>query len=385
MKKEERDIKKLERLKTTSYQPDSSDKGQRTEPDKPKRKLTKKSWIKRVFLFVILAGLGFVLVVAGLSARNFQRASEHIFGEKSVLGLVPPTELRTDAANRTNILLIGNATDRDAHGGADLTDTILILSLAASAEDAYMLSIPRDLYVNIPSYGTAKINEAFPAGERHGFQQIGYRADGVGLLERVVTENFGLEVHYAMVVNFSAVEDIVDALGGITVTIDSPDDRGIYDPNFQPHEGGPLQLENGVQQIDGQTALRLTRARDSTSRGYGFPQSDFNRTKNQQEVIKGITSELDWRLALDPRKNGVIFDSVAANIETDISMSEVIPLYRKLVNLPITQMDSYTLRDIDGVNYLQSYTTTAGLSALIPTSGLGEYDEIRQAIRSIHQ
>src|SRR5690606_41148422 len=66
-----------------------------------------------------------------------------------------------------------------------------------------------------------------------------------------------VEIHNYAIFDYAAVRDIVDALGGITVDIKSPDERGIYDPNFQPQEGGPLQLPNGPQKIDGQTALRL--------------------------------------------------------------------------------------------------------------------------------
>src|SRR5690606_38271004 len=137
-----------------------------------------------------------------------------------------------------------------------------------------------------------------------GFREPGYPPGGIGLLRKIVSENLGMELHYHALVNYGAVREIVDALGGITVDVQSPDERGLYDPNFQEFEGGPLLLQNGPQTVDGVVALQLTRARGATSGSYGFPQSDFNRTQNQQLVVGAILRELNWTLVLDPRTNG---------------------------------------------------------------------------------
>lgn len=381
MKKQEQDARQFERLKTSSYQP-TGDSNKQQDDALPKSKRITGKRIKLGLLLIAAVLFVTMIVLVTWSMRNFAVLSDKMFDGQSALKLLPTSPLETDAAGRTNVLIVGHAADRPEHGGSELTDTILLLSLDGT-DGGYMLSIPRDLYIDIPEYGTAKINEAFPAGEQMVFQEHGYRDGGVGLLEKVVTENFGLDIHYQITTNFAAVEQLVDAVGGIEVTIDSPDERGIYDPNFQPHEGGPLRLKNGRQELDGQTALRLSRARGSAG-GYGL-RSDFGRTKNQQKVLAAIADELTWQHAVDPRVNGKLFNALAETTQTDLQMSEVIPMYRALTRVPVDRLESYTLRDINGVNLLTDYRNSNGQATLIPVSGQGNFEQIRHAINNIHK
>lgn len=372
--------KEFQRIRQTSYRPEPAPRPNETPKREPR---TWRSRIKWALLAILLLCLIGIIVFVTWSLQNVSYATEKIFNEPNPLRMFPRKPLQTDAAGRTNILVIGSAADRENHGGADLTDTMLLVSLDRQ-DNSYMLSIPRDLYTTIPDYGTAKMNEAFPFGERSGFSRSGYSSGGPGILEYLISTNFGVDVHYHVIVDFSAVEEIVDVLGGITVTIDSPDERGLYDPNFQPQEGGPLMLENGEQTIDGQTALRLTRARGSAG-GYGFPQSDFNRTQNQQQVVIGIIEALDLKRVIDPRSNKVLFDVLAETITTNLQLNESIPMGQLLLAVDVESIDSHTLRDLNGQNYLSSYTTPGGLSALIPTTGIDNYSEIQAAIQQIHR
>ena len=368
----------FDKLRHSTYQPDQSGKSS-TSSGPPKQK----RWWRRALVLAVVLVLVPMSILLTWNLRNISTASEQLFGSGNVLGFIPTRSLPTDHAGRTNILIIGNAADRDTHGGADLTDTLLLLSLSSDRDD-YMLSIPRDLYVDIPGRSMGKINEAFPFGEISSFTHSSYRDGGVGVVEQLVDDIFGLDVHIAMIVNFTAVEEVVDAFNGITVEIDSPDERGLYDPNFQPEEGGPLRLENGTQDIDGQTALRLTRARGAAG-GYGFPESDFNRTRNQQAVVKGVLEELDIRWLLNPRNNEALLQAAASHIEMDLAMNHAIPFFRQLRNVSVDDVATYTLRDIDGQNLLSSYRTPTGMSALIPASGIESYQEIRSAIAEIHR
>lgn len=374
-------------LMNTSYQPATA-RGRRRileddinstqEQSEQKRWWT---WKKGVLLFLLLLLTPF-LVIGIWDLKNFSNASSKLFGTSNALGILAQTPPKS-TDDRTNILLVGYSVDDEGHAGATLTDSIMILSLNKKDNTGYMLNIPRDLYINIPGEGRAKINEAFQDGERSGFNEPGYPAGGIGLLEKTISEHFDIEIHNYVIINYAAVREIVDALGGIAVTIESPDPRGLYDPNFQPHEGGPLRLSNGQQKIDGQTALRLTRARGATYGSYGFPQSDFNRTQNQQKVLAAIKAELDWKLVLDPRKNGKLFNAAGNNIKTDIKLSEVIPVYRMFTNVPNDQLKSITLNNINGKNLLRSYRTPGGQSALIPAAGINDYSQIQEAIKSI--
>lgn len=346
--------------------------------EKPGKRL---GW-KRIMLLLLVALISPVLIIGVWDYKNASSASQKMFGNSNVLSALLPASIeKTD--NRTNLLLIGYSADDPGHAGAQLTDSIMIISMDKSKKSGYSLSIPRDLYVRIPNYGSAKINEAYQAGEQQSFSEPGYSAGGKGLLQKVIKENFDIDVHYTVVINYSAVRDITTALDGITVNIESTDPRGIYDPNFKPEEGGPLMLANGQHLIDGQTALRLTRARGSTFGSYGFPRSDFDRTINQQKVFAAIKSEINLWLLLDPRQNKDFFDAVADNIQTDIGIREVLPIYSLMNSIPENNMKQINLSDVDKVNYLASYRTPSGQSALIPAAGINNYSDIQSLIKSL--
>lgn len=346
---------------------------------------SKKRSVFKKILFVFILLLIFPLYIAIWNAKNYSAASQKIFGTSDLSALLSSTELKGSSRQRVNIMLVGYSADDPGHAGSELTDSIMIISLSKVNPTGYMLSIPRDLYVAIPGYGMAKINEAYQQGEIAQFALAGYSNGGMGLLEKTIYDSLGITVDYNALINYSAVRESTDALGGITVNIQSADPRGIHDPNFKPTEGGPLTMPNGVQKIDGQTALRLTRARGSTAGSYGFAQSDFDRTKNQQAVIKGIRQAINWKLLLDPRKNNKILDAAANNISTNVQINEALPLFKLFRRIPEPNMKSVTLRDFDGHNLLDGYWTPYGQSALIPAAGINDFSQIRSAITALNQ
>lgn len=355
----------------------SHDVTQPVETPRPKR-----SWKRRIkfSLFALLLLLLIPILIIGVwDYRNASDATEKMFGTRNVLATLPPEQLQA-LKGRTNILIVGNSADDPGHAGALLTDSIMIVSVDKDSQTGFMISVPRDLYVAIPGYRSAKINEAFQAGERRGFSEPGYPANGIGLLRKVVSDNFGIQLHYHVVVGYGAVRDITDAVGGITVTIESNDPRGIYDPNFKPEEGGPLTLANGSHTIDGQTALRLSRARGSTFGSYGFPRSDFNRVQNQQKVFAAIKDEVTVRRIIDPRENKALFDAVANNVTTDIAIGEVISMMQLFQAVPQNKLQQINLTDVDGINLLGSYRTPTGQSALVPSAGIRDFSEIQALV-----
>lgn len=349
------------------------------ESKKPK----KRKWIKRSILAVFLLLFIPSAIFFGWNGYNVAKASEKMFGTGNLTRFLVPARLANESG-RVNILLVGYSEDDPGHAGAELTDSILVLSLDTEKKTGYMLSIPRDLYIDISGYGTAKINEAYQAGEHSKFKENGYPDGGIGLLQKTISKKFDMEFHYYALINYGTVKDIVDALNGITVEIDSKDPRGIYDPNFKKNEGGPLKLKNGRQEINASQALRLTRARGSTFGSYGLSQSDFDRTKNQQAVIKGIKEKLTWTILLDPRENPVIFNAFADNIKTNVKLNEVVPLYRLFNDISVDKLHSAGFRD-DKINLLASYTTPTGQSALIPNGGVNNYAEIQKYIKNLNK
>lgn len=365
--KEEFDVGKT--LKT--YRPPprvESDDKQKTQAllEPSKKKYTPKRLLAGVLLVILVA----FIFIGIWDSININRALSTTFGSGNVLSLLSPTKTQSQNG-RTNILMVGYSVDDPGHPGASLTDSILLLSLSDQRHRGYMLSIPRDLYVSIPGYGYGKINEAYKDG-------------GMSLLTRIISDDFGTPVNYTALFNYGAVRGVVNAVGGITVDIHSSDPRGLYDPNISPADGGPLKLTNGVQKLDGQTALNLTRARGDAYNSYGFPQADFDRTAHQRQVILAIKQKLDWKLILNPLENKRVFKAVGQNVQTNIDVNELRPLFSLVNSANAQDLKSYSLRDLDGTNYLASYDSYTSGSALIPTAGVNDYSQIQAALATLN-
>jgi LCP family protein required for cell wall assembly len=332
----------------------------------------KRSVLKRIFLLLIVLVLGAAIFLGAWDARNISSAGAKLFGDGSIISRLEASPLEGAEDNRINVLLAGYSVDDPDHQGAALTDSIILLSMSTTNKSGYMLSIPRDLYVNIPGNGYGKINEVYQDG-------------GISLLERVINTDFQLPVDYYLIINYASVRDTVNALGGITLNIQSPDPRGLYDPNISPHDGGPLKLANGPQMLNGQTALNLTRARGDAYGSYGFPQADFDRTQHQRQVLAAIKQKISWKLVLTPWKNSQILDAAADNIKTDVTPGEARPLFGLFNSIPSSSLKSLSLRGLNGKNYLTDYTTVYGQSALIPAGGINDYSDIQAALNGLDQ
>jgi polyisoprenyl-teichoic acid--peptidoglycan teichoic acid transferase len=183
-----------------------------------------------------------------------------------------------EGQERVTILLLGvDSGDWDSPGraGPPRTDTLLVLSVDPVAKTAGMLSIPRDLTVDIPGIlNPNRINTAHRFGEIYDMP-----GGGPGLTMRTVENLLGMPVDYYVRIDFRAFERIIDEIGGIVVDV--------------PHEIrvdplGPdnvITLEPGAQFMDGPTALAYARARN-TLRG------DFDRILKQQQVVLAVREQV---------------------------------------------------------------------------------------------
>ncbi len=347
---------------------------------------TRTNW-KKTFKRTAMAIGVFTLLAGGwLGWKFFSNTSQVFGGDSSVLGFLNATKLKGEDKGQVNMLLAGVSTDDPGHSGAELTDSIMLISYDTVNKKATIVSIPRDLWVNIPGYGYAKINAANAYGEGDGFSQPGYPDGGMGLLEQVVSENFDMPIHYYAKLNYSALRDAVNAVGGIEVNIQSTDPRGLYDPNISAADKGPLKLPNGVQKLDGQTALNLARARgDPPGDGrypYGFERSDFTRGEHQRLMLLALKQRVtSGAVITNPLKVGQLFDTVGKNMKTDLQPSEIRRLYDLSKQTKDSDIQSLSLNDADGKNLLGSYRTRDGASALIPAAGIDDFSDIKQYLK----
>lgn len=347
-----------------------------TKVKKRRRIITK----KRVALFFVLL----VLLGGGwFGTKIFTNVSKIFKG--NVFSILTVTKLKGEDAGRVNILLAGNSADDPGHDGANLTDSIMVVSINPKDGSAFMLSVPRDLWVDIPGYDHAKINEAYVDGQTGHFSEPGYPSGGMGLLEMVIQQNLGIPIDYYALVNYNALRDAVNAVGGVDINIQSSDPRGLYDPSIDYATHGPLvKLSNGMHHLTGEQALDLARARGDAYGSYGFPLADFNRTQNQRELILAIKNKaLTAGVLANPISLGNLFDSIGKNVQTDFSLSEARRLYDIGKNLQDSNIQSVGLNNANGKNLLSNYAAPNGESALIPAAGLDDFNQIQLFIKQL--
>lgn len=347
------------------------------------REKEKKRFWKRTSVRLTLAVLALLVIGGGWLSWKFYQNTSKVFGNKNplqMLSVFKPVPLKGQDSGHVNILLAGDSAGRsDGGGGAELTDSIMLVSINTSDHTASMLSIPRDLYINTGT-GHQKINAA---NSQSDFHATGYPNGGMGALEKVITDNLGIPLNYYVLVNYDAFQAAVNDVGGIDVNIQSEDPRGIYDPSILKNEGGPLKLPNGVSHLNGQAALNLARARGDPFNGvrgaYGFPQSDFDRTAHQRAMMLALKEKASSTSVLsNPVKLGQLMDAIGSNVKTDFQLNEITSLYYMMKGVNSSNIQSLSLNNADGKNLLANYTSPDGQSTLIPAAGLDNFTGISQ-------
>lgn len=343
-------------------------------------RLREKVTLKRSVITLALI----VLLIGGFVGGKFIYNAHKLFGG-NILGVLSSTKLKGEDRGRVNILLAGNSSDDVGHSGAQLTDSIMIMSIDTKNNKAFLLSVPRDLYVDVSSDGHEKINAAYVTGEEKHFSQAGYADGGMGQLEQVISENMGLTIDYYSLIDYNALKQAVDAVGGVDFTVKSSDPRGLYDPNIDyssPTHGPLVKLTNGVHHLNGQQALNLARARGDSYRSYGFAASDFDRTEHQRQLLVALKSKaVSAGVIANPAKLSSLSDAIGSNVKTDLKLSEVRRLYDLVKPISSGNIKSLSLNDADGVNLLTSYSSPSSGSALIPAAGLDDFSDIQAFLK----
>jgi LCP family protein required for cell wall assembly len=349
-------------------------------------KSEKPRW-KRMFSKITPKRAGLTFLVALIAAGGFLGFKftydlHKVFGG-SILDILHNTKLKGQDDGRVTILLAGNSSDDVGHQGGELTDSILLMSIDTKNNTAWLLSVPRDLYVNInDDTGYQKINDAYVVGQQENFSQNGYPDGGMGLLEKIVSQDFGIPIDYYALIDYSAIKQAVDAVGGIQINIQSSDPRGLYDPSKDYSTGGPLvKLSNGEHELNGEQALDLARARGDAYGSYGFPDSDFDRTMHQRQMLIALKQKVNTSSVLaNPIKLTQLFDAFGSNIHTDLNLSDAKALYDLTKKVPSSAIASLSLNSANGQDLLSNYTSYDGESALIPAEGRGNYSAIQSFV-----
>ncbi len=359
--------------------------GSRSIANTPNVKAKKKKtrWFRRhrvissfLLLVLVLFGIGgwFGSRIIGDLNKVFHG---NIFSDFSAL--FSTTRLNGEAQGRVNILLAGYQGSNSDEGA--LTDSIMVVSLNTRNNTAFMLSIPRDLLVHVPGSGYQKINYANSVSN---FNKSGYFKGGMGELQYIIERDFSIPLNYYALINYKAFEDAVNAVGGITVNIQSPDPRGLYDPNVDKAHGGPVRLPNGPAHLDGLQALALALARGDSPYAYGFPLSDINREQHQRQMLVALEKKaLSAGVIGNPLALTHLFDAVGNNVQTNLSLADALRAAQLLKNVNVSNIKSYGL-SYSGTNaLLTTYYSPYTGDSLIPKAGIGNYSQIQQFYNSL--
>lgn len=264
--------------------------------------------------------------------------------------------LRGEAQDRINILLLGIG--GAGHDGPLLTDTIMLASVQPSTGNVVLLSIPRDLAVEIPRYGIRKINNANAFGK-----ELGYPGGGEQLAADVVAKTVGQPIHYYARVDFEGFKDIIDDLGGITVTVENSFTDAEYPTNNYGYQ--TIRFKAGAQQLDGDAALKYVRSRHGNN-GEG---SDFARSRRQQLVLESVRDKVfSLGTMLNPVKIGSVLSSLGSHTRTNLEVWEMLRLGKMIRGANQNNITSKVL-DSAPEGLLKNATGLDGAFLLLPKDG----------------
>jgi anionic cell wall polymer biosynthesis LytR-Cps2A-Psr (LCP) family protein len=357
-----------------------------------KRRFGAKKIVKWTAIFVFLA----VLISAGYFAYKFLATSGKIFKGNPIAALFSQAkELKADADGQTNILLFGTSEDDPGHDAPDLTDSIMIASINQKKKTGFIVSLARDLYVKYDRTCLAgnrgKINSLYSCVKNKSGEEAGALA-----LAAKAGQILGLNIQYYTHVNYTVLRESVDAVGGITVNIESNDKRGILDSNFDwkcgsgdrkvsraevlrrcPPEGHFIQYPNGPANLDGEHALYLAQARGHGALTYGLSRSNPDRQDNQRKILLALKDKaVTAGVLTNPIAVNNLLETLGNNLRTNFDAEEVKTLISLGKDIKSESIASVSLENPD--HPLATVSCFSG--NVCPNKGSFEYGEIQSVI-----
>ena len=191
----------------------------------------------------------------------------------------------------TDILLLGSDSRAGSADAAKVSgqraDTIMLMHIPKDGSGVYLISIMRDSWVNIPGYGSAKVNAALNYG-------------GIGLQVATIEQLLGIKIDHVAEIDFTGFKDLTNAVGGVDVQVPVAFKTGVW--SYTP----------GTMHMDGSTALAFVRER------YSFAAGDYQRVRNQRAYLRGLYNTLKAQGALSSiGKFKTVVDSLSGYLTVD--------------------------------------------------------------------
>lgn len=273
-----------------------------------------------------------------------------------------PIELNADSlqpwsgTERVTILLLG-IDQRCDESGPTHTDSMMLVTVDPMGLSAGVLSLPRDMWVEIPGFEVDRINQAHYYGEAYE-----YPGGGPALAVETVEAFLGVRIDYYAAVNFDAFIEVVNEIGGIDISVT----EDIVDESYPDRCYGydPFEIEAGDHHLGGEMALKYARTRATLG-------GDVDRAERQQQVVLAVREKV-LSLNMIPQllaKSPAIWQTLQNNVRTDMTLEEAVQLALLVQDIPRESIETAVI-DYD---YVEPSTTPDGRQVLVPNR-----DYIRQ-------
>ena len=272
--------------------------GQSQPPQKRVVRRKKRKYHRLILLIVVLLS-----AIAGIIYAFHGDSSDD----------APTVAVKTDSVN---IMLLG--VDK-REGDAGRSDTLMVLTYNADEHKASLLSLPRDTRVHIEGNGYDKINHAYAYG-------------GHELSQKTVESFLNVPMNYYIIIDIHAFEKIIDTVGGIDIDVEK---RMYYEDPWDDDGGLVIDLQPGMQHMDGKTAVQYVRYRDG--------EGDIGRIQRQQKFMKAFLAQVISPSILP--KLPEMVKNLSDAIQTNMPMSEMLGL---IADLPTIQQNGLTSEMVPG-------------------------------------
>jgi polyisoprenyl-teichoic acid--peptidoglycan teichoic acid transferase len=219
------------------------------------------------------------------------------------------------------------------------TDTIVVASIRPGSGTMHMLSIPRDLWVNIPGVGYDRVNAAYADG-------------GARLLIQTVEGVTNMPIRYYAIIKFTGFEKVVNAVGGVNICVK----HAINDPTYPAFKGNgyaPLHIKAGCQHMNGRLALEYVRTR------HDDPLGDLGRNQRQQQLLQALKHQVITPAAL--LNLPVLLTALQRAVDTDFPYTDLTYLGRVVM----TARTQHRFLNYNN-NSVSNYVTAGGADVLLP-------------------
>lgn len=256
-------------------------------------------WIVSICLIISVSTVGYYTYSIYKFAHTISIADDTYRSPSMDQDQTAPVSIpKWDGKEPVHILLMGTDTrDADSNGRSD---SMMVATIDPITKKAYLMSILRDTYVDIPGHGSSRLNAAYSYG-------------GVELAKETVSGLLGIPIDYYVTIDFEGFKTLVDTIGGVEIDVEKDMD---YTDGGDQHRYD-IHLTKGLQHLDGTHALQYVRFRHDAT-------SDFTRTERQRKFLTALAAELQSSTSIV--KLPSILSSIAPYLHTNLSLNDMIKL-----------------------------------------------------------